>query len=99
MLKVRKSRDGEQSGAGTSRVDVVAHQTRAPGRFAWTWRSSDGSARSVRAFPYFYECVEDARRAGHSVDLGSRDINLERDPTTAEAHRPHGGVAHRASAD
>jgi hypothetical protein len=37
--------------------------------FRWAWRSSDGTQQSPAKFVYFYECVEDARRAGYSVEL------------------------------
>ena len=38
--------------------------------FCWAWRGSDGKQQSPENFVYFYECVEDARRAGYSVVLG-----------------------------
>lgn len=37
--------------------------------FRWAWRSSDASEQSRVDFIYFYECVEDARAAGYSVEL------------------------------
>ena len=37
--------------------------------FYWVWRSADGQRQSRASFVYFYECVQDARRAGYAVDL------------------------------
>lgn len=39
--------------------------------FCWKWRASDGAKQSHSAFAYFYECVQNARAAGYTVDLGS----------------------------
>ena len=37
--------------------------------FVWKWRSSDKKKQSSSTFVYFYECVEDARGAGYTVEL------------------------------
>ena len=46
---------------------ALVHSVRAPGaqRFAWKWRSEDGARRCEGAFVYFFECCEDARKAGY----------------------------------
>jgi len=36
--------------------------------FRWKWRAVDGSKESTANFIYFFDCAEDARRAGYSVD-------------------------------
>jgi hypothetical protein len=33
--------------------------------FGWKWRSQDGASESAHAYTYFYDCCEDARRAGY----------------------------------
>ena len=38
--------------------------------FAWRWRVANGSRQSESTFTYFYDCVQDARRAGYAVELG-----------------------------
>jgi hypothetical protein len=35
----------------------------------WWWKSGDDHVNSTRLFPYFYECVEDARQNGYYVDF------------------------------
>jgi hypothetical protein len=43
-----------------------------PHGFQWVWRSIDGNQQSPKMFAYFYDCVEDARRAGFTVNLPGR---------------------------
>lgn len=38
--------------------------------YAWKWRAHDGT-ESKKSFPYYYECVTDAREHGYEVDLAS----------------------------
>lgn len=38
------------------------------GHFYWGWHSSDGRRRSRTVFPYFYDCLTDARRNGYVID-------------------------------
>jgi hypothetical protein len=46
--------------------------------FRWVWRSSGGTQHSTCDFLYFYECVEDARRAGYSIELpGTRARTID----------------------
>ena len=49
-------------------VIISVPVTAAPG-YAWKWRSPDGKQQSPSTFVYFYDCVEDARRAGFGVRL------------------------------
>jgi hypothetical protein len=39
-------------------------------RFAWRWRAEDHSVESGQAFPYYADCVADAKRAGLTVTIG-----------------------------
>jgi hypothetical protein len=49
--------------------------------FRWAWRSSDGKKKSATNFAYFYECVEDARAAGYTVELsGTIPRNVDGSP-------------------
>lgn len=43
---------------------VHAVPTRHAQHFAWKWRAEDGIQSSSDAFEYFFECCEDARKAG-----------------------------------
>jgi hypothetical protein len=43
--------------------------------FHWIWRSRDNAQRSATTFVYFYECVQDARRAGFAVELPNHPLN------------------------
>jgi hypothetical protein len=36
--------------------------------FHWKWRCVDGTKESTTSFIYFFDCVEDARRAGYCVE-------------------------------
>ena len=46
--------------------------------YGWTWRSADGKRKSSTNFAYYYECVEDARSAGYTVELaGSITRNVD----------------------
>ena len=38
------------------------------GYFYWGWHSSDGRWQSRTVFPYFYDCLTDARRNGYQID-------------------------------
>ncbi len=42
----------------------------APG-YAWRWRTADAGSAAIsnNHFLLFYDCVKDAQRHGHSVDL------------------------------
>jgi hypothetical protein len=55
--------------------------------FAWRWRGSDGAREASSSFVYFYDCVEDARRAGYAVDLvtpaNGSYANSHREPSNA----------------
>jgi hypothetical protein len=45
--------------------------------FQWKWRFEDGKRESASAFAFFYECVEDARKNGATVDLaGARRVDV-----------------------
>ena len=47
--------------------------------FHWMWRSADGSRESRSAFLYFFDCLEDARAAGYSVEeVGSSGTNANK---------------------
>ena len=49
-----------------------------PVGYAWKWRSADGKHESEATFQYFYECVEDARKAGYTIDLASAEaLNVD----------------------
>ena len=37
--------------------------------FCWQWQSADGKHRAAAKHGYYYECVEDARKAGYDVEL------------------------------
>jgi hypothetical protein len=37
--------------------------------FVWKWRAADNKEQSAATFTYFYECVNDARQAGYTVEL------------------------------
>jgi hypothetical protein len=41
---------------------------RVPGRhqFGWMWRAELGSEQSTAPFTYFYDCVQDAQKAGYT---------------------------------
>jgi hypothetical protein len=52
--------------------------------FQWIWRSADEKHRCAKTFVYFYDCVEDARRAGFTVELPSHPSN------GGDGERPHG---------
>ena len=41
-----------------------------PYGYVWRWKSEDGAATSLRAFPFFYDCLSDARARGYEVKLG-----------------------------
>ena len=56
--------------ANTAQISSV--RTANPQGFQWMWRSMDGDQQSPNTFAYFYECVEDARRAGFTVDLAGK---------------------------
>ena len=64
------------------------------GAFEWKWRCRDGKRKSSRAFPLFYECVEDARSHGVDVDLAQAhreiasatlNVKIVNRPAAAEA--------------
>ena len=49
-------------------VIISVPVTAAPS-YAWKWRSPDGKQHSPSTFVYFYDCVQDARRAGFAIEL------------------------------
>jgi hypothetical protein len=59
---------------------LVAHISSVPAPntygYAWQWKSEDGAATSLRPFPFFYECLSDARARGYDVQLGPRPAAL-----------------------
>ncbi|HEX2829107.1 MAG TPA: hypothetical protein VHP37_22350 [Burkholderiales bacterium] len=38
-------------------------------RFAWQWRPEDGTGTLSDAFEYFFECCQDARKAGYECKV------------------------------
>ena len=53
---------------------------RAPGadRFVWRWRPDDGTPGSSDTFKYFFECCEDARKAGFECKFALGDVVAEK---------------------
>lgn len=49
------------------------------GHFHWHWRDADHNRKSGRSFPYFYDCLQDARRHGLQVDLRQVVEQLKRE--------------------
>ncbi|MDB5902400.1 MAG: hypothetical protein JWM26_1278 [Betaproteobacteria bacterium] len=47
--------------------------------FVWKWRCSDGKAESKQSFDLYYDCVEDARKNGYSVELTGLADDPERE--------------------
>ena len=37
--------------------------------FSWRWRSVDGKTESARQFPYYYDCLADAKTNGYAVEV------------------------------
>ena len=58
-----------------SRVHIVALPTRSAGNYRWRWVSNDGASASAHEFDLFFECLEDARKHGHEVELRAPDVN------------------------
>jgi len=51
-------------------VRIVPIPAPTPQGYQWRWKcEQENGVVSARAFELFYECVEDARRAGHQVYL------------------------------
>ena len=48
--------------------------------FAWKWRSADGKQESKRAFDYYFECLEDARRHGYTAEFSNTKVGPEIGP-------------------
>ena len=67
---------------------------RAPGaaRFAWKWRPEDGTPGSSETFQYFFECCQDARKAGYeckfSLDSEAPAKAVRRAASSRRAARP-----------
>ena len=40
----------------------------APG-YAWSWSCESDKTHSAGAFPYYYDCVSDARKNGYVVEV------------------------------
>ena len=51
--------------------------------FAWKWRSSDSTEKSSASFALFFDCVQDARRAGYTVQLGDQAAESRRDGSSS----------------
>lgn len=54
----------------------------------WAWSSEGGERKSAELFPFFYDCVEDARRNGYYVDLERLPQNLTAAQSVARAPDP-----------
>jgi len=52
-----------------ARVVSVTNPGLAGFGYEWKWLTEDGRTQSSTTFAYFYECVEDARRNGFTVEL------------------------------
>ena len=78
-----------------TRLNLICHiypVAASGGAFHWRWRCDDGKRKSSRTFELFYDCVEDARSHGASVNLdraheeiASGNLNLK---IVAESARP-----------
>ena len=63
-------------------------------RFAWRWRGEDGLEGCGDAFEYFFECCEDARKAGFRCKFVKAAPDVPA-PSVAIPERPGGGAQHR----
>ncbi len=73
------------SSSGTSSKKALVYSSvvqQAPG-YVWRWRSDDGKEESAESFPYYHDCLADARAKGYEVDLASAHGN------TAPGGSPH----------
>ena len=63
--------------------------------FLWAWRCCRGSAHSHSNFLYFYDCVEDARRAGYGIEVAdaSRKSDHRKDRVASPRSKPAGRAA------
>jgi len=78
-----RNRFTTQSGLIMGRAaQVFPLRTPAVHGFHWKWRCVDGSNESATTFIYFFDCVEDARRAGYCVEAAIGAA------TTIEQRRP-----------
>ena len=50
-------------------ANIYSVATTGPQAFVWRWRTHDGLHHSSRSFPFYFDCVEDARREGYEVRL------------------------------
>jgi hypothetical protein len=39
------------------------------GAYCWSWRSADATGASTVQFPYYYECLADAKAKGYAVEI------------------------------
>ena len=44
-------------------------------QFGWVWRAEDGPAQSRHVFRYFFDCTEDARKAGYACRFSGKAGN------------------------
>ena len=67
---------------------------RAPGadRFAWQWRPEDGTPGSGDTFKYFFECCQDARKAGYECKF-ALDAGAPAKGSKSAARAPRPGQA------
>ena len=51
--------------------------------FTWKWRSADGAKDSKQAFPYYYDCADDARKHGYTAEY-DRVVGPDAPPARGE---------------
>jgi hypothetical protein len=51
----------------TATVFTIA--TGEPHGYAWKWRCATGTVTSAGTFPFYYDCITDARKHGYEVDV------------------------------
>ena len=56
-------------------------------RFRWRWQPEDGTPVPSKTFKYFFECCEDARKAGYECKFSLRDEATGAPPKRAQAAR------------
>lgn len=51
------------------KAEIYWVPVRSTGNFVWRWRTPDAKHASSRSFCFYFDCVQDARRNGHRVQL------------------------------
>lgn len=63
-------------------------QSRGGSVLQWRWHTADGRTVSAQAFPLFHDCMMDAKRKGHTVDvLASIAAAKSHSPATRGLHQ------------